>query len=58
MNREKFKQIRVNKGYTQKQLASHFGYTVEHISRLENGHVNIPKLLAMAMLNLKENKVI
>ena len=56
MTKEKFKQIRVDSGLTQVELADKLGITPVHISRLENGH-DISKMISMAMKSLTKKKL-
>lgn len=52
MDNKTFEAIRKSKGYSQKELASLLEMSPEHISRLENGHSRIRKVLELAMENL------
>ena len=54
MDKREFKTIRQANGYTQRELASYLDMTPEHISRIENGHSGIGKVLALAMSGLKK----
>lgn len=55
MNNVIFKQIRVSKGYTQKELAEYLGLTPEYISYMENNHKPVVKRTELAMKNLPHN---
>jgi len=55
MNNTTFKKIRVEKGYTQKQLAEYLGLTDHYISYLENGHKPIVRRTELAMNGLPHN---
>ncbi len=49
MTPEKLKQLRVDKGYTQKELSEAIHMTIETISRLENGRGDIRPAHAILM---------
>lgn len=55
MTKEEFKKIRVEHGYTQKELAEYLGFTEAHISYMENGHKQVVKRTGMVMGNLPFN---
>lgn len=52
MDRIMFKKIRLDKGYTQKELAKYLEFRRSHISHMENGHKLIVKRTELAMNNL------
>ncbi len=56
MNKNEFKNIRVKKGYTQVELSKELGLTVASISRLENGHTPISKLISIAIKSIDKLK--
>ena len=53
MNKEQFKNIRIAKGFTQKELGEYLGLTETYISYMENGHKPIVKRTVLAMQGLK-----
>jgi len=53
MDARDFKKMRVNKGYSQTQLAREFGVTVQTVSRWERAAVDIPRLAEIALVSLK-----
>jgi len=55
MNKEMFRKIRKEKGYTQKQLADYIGFVVHYISLMENGHKKITRRTALVMNHLPKN---
>ena len=40
----RLKELRKEKGVTQKEMAELFGYTEAHYQQIEYGHINIPAL--------------
>ena len=52
MTNKEFKKIRIEKGYTQKELGTFLDITVEHISRMETGKHEIRRVVALAMKSL------
>ncbi len=52
MNKETFKKIRKDNGYTQLALSEVIGLTEQMISYMENGHKEISKRTAIAMRNI------
>lgn len=49
MNYAQFKQARINKGWSQKQLAYFSGLSVEMVRKLEHGKTN-PRMNSLALL--------
>ena len=49
MNYAQFKQARINKGWSQKQLAYFSGLSVEMVRKLEHGKTN-PRLNSLVLL--------
>ncbi len=55
MNKTQFKKKRMSFGYTQIELSKILGISRVHLSRLENGHCKISKIIGMAMDSLTKN---
>jgi transcriptional regulator with XRE-family HTH domain len=53
MNGMDFLAIRQELGWTQRQMAEHLGYSVNHYARLERGDIAIPVLVTRYMLTLR-----
>jgi transcriptional regulator with XRE-family HTH domain len=51
-----FKKMRLNKGYSQAQLAQEFDVDVITISRWERKVVSIPRLAELALMSLKPRR--
>jgi len=51
-----FKKLRIDKGYTQVQIAPLLGVNPEQVSRLENGHCEIRKTMWIIIKGLPKNK--
>jgi transcriptional regulator with XRE-family HTH domain len=56
MNKTTFKKLRLEKGYTQSELAKAIGMSVPMISYMENGHKPISKRTAIAVRALPRNR--
>lgn len=52
MTNEEFKALRELKGYTQKELGQYLDMSEVQISRIENGHSDIRRVLILAMKGL------
>lgn len=56
MNNTTFKKLRLEKGYTQAELAKAIDMSVPMISYMENGHKEISKRTALAIRALPKKK--
>lgn len=56
MTSEEFKKIRIEKGYTQKELAQKIGFSEDYISKIERGERPVSDYILEKLNNLKERK--
>lgn len=56
MTNEEFKKIRIEKGYTQKELAQKIGFSEDYISKIERDERPVSDYILEKINNLKERK--
>lgn len=56
MTNEEFKKIRIEKGYTQKELAQKIGFSKDYISKIERDERPVSDYILEKINNLKERK--
>ena len=56
MTASQFKAARLALGLTQAELGEALGYTIQMISRYENGHNPVPRVVATALSSIKTNQ--
>jgi transcriptional regulator with XRE-family HTH domain len=56
MSAKQFKKLRMDKGYTQAELAAILKVTIRAISRWENGDRSVPYIAILALEGLKKKR--
>ena len=56
MTNEEFKKIRIEKGYTQKELAKEIGFSEDYVSKIEKNERPVSDYILEKINNLKEKK--
>jgi transcriptional regulator with XRE-family HTH domain len=56
MSAKQFKKLRMDKGYTQAELAGILKVTIRAISRWENGDRSVPHIAILALEGLKKKR--
>lgn len=56
MTNEEFKKIRIEKGYTQKELAKEIGFSEDYVSKIERNERPVSDYILEKINNLKERK--
>jgi transcriptional regulator with XRE-family HTH domain len=56
MSAKQFKKLRMDKGYTQAELAVILRVTIRAISRWENGDRSVPHIAILALEGLKKKR--
>ena len=56
MTNEEFKKIRIEKGYTQKELAKEIGFSEDYVSKIEKNERPVSDYILEKINNLKERK--
>lgn len=56
MTNEEFKKIRIEKGYTQKELAKEIGFSEDYVSKIERNERPVSDCILEKINNLKERK--